>query len=188
MTSSATRLSLVTHAVTAAMRHGRFNADESVDEGGMRELGRATYTDRVDTVLVAPERRTQQTAEGLGLRGAVVADLTDVDYGHWAGSTMDDVAEPDILAWLTDTATLPPDGESIDGVLARVARWMDRVSSQQCRIVAVTHPAVVRAVVIHTLDAPPSSFWRVDIPPLTSTSVNFRGGRWTLRSVARTLR
>nr|WP_296771382.1 histidine phosphatase family protein [Rhodococcus sp. (in: high G+C Gram-positive bacteria)] len=187
MTSSVTRLSLVTHAMTEAMRRGRFTADESVDETGMRDLDLASYTGRAETVVVAPERRTQQTAEGLGLRGAVVADLRDVDYGHWAGSSMDDLAEKDVLAWLTDTATLPPDGESIDALLARVTRWMDRVSSQQCRIVAVTHPAVVRAVVIRTLDAPASSFWRVDIPPLTSTSVNFRGGRWTLRSVAETI-
>lgn len=182
-----TRLTLVTHAMTDAMRRGRFTADEPVDGTGLRDLGPASYPGRVEAVEVAPERRTQQTAEGLGLRGTVVADLRDIDYGHWAGSSMDDLADEDVLAWLTDTSTLPPDGESIDALLARVARWMDRVSSQQGRIVAVTHPAVVRAVVIRTLDAPASSFWRVDVPPLTSTSVNFRGGRWTLRSVAETI-
>lgn len=179
-----TRLSLVSHAMTDAMRRARFNSDESVDTSGRRDLAEATFTARADAVLIAPERRTRQTADGLGLAGAVVADLADIDYGHWSGLTMEDLPEPDILAWLTDTATAPPDGESIDALLTRVSLWMDRVSTEKRRILAVTHPAVVRAVIVRTLDAPSSSFWRVDVPPLTSTSVNFSGGRWTLRSVS----
>lgn len=184
MGSSVTRLSLVSHAMTAAMRRGIFNSDESVDEIGLRDLDAATVTARSDSVLIAPERRTRQSAAGLGLHGAVVADLADIDYGHWTGLDLKDLGEPDMIAWLTDTSTTPPAGESIDALIARVARWLAHVSTEHRRILAVTHPSVIRAVVILVLDAPPSSFWRVDIPPLTSTTVNFRGGRWTLRSVA----
>jgi broad specificity phosphatase PhoE len=184
VSSSVTRLTLVSHAPTDAMRRGRFHSDESVDPRGLRDLTATTFSTDADAVFIAPERRTRQTAEGLGLSGGLVPHLADIDFGHWAGLAMDDLPEQDVLSWLTDTSTLPPDGESIDGLLTRVQSWMGRVSSENRRIVAVTHPAVVRSVVIRTLESPASSFWRVDIPPLTSTTVHFRGGRWTLRSVA----
>lgn len=184
MTSSVTRLSLISHAMTDAMRRARFHCDEPVDNDGLRNLERATPDERADAVLVAPERRTRMTAAGLGLPGTVVADLADVDYGRWSGLTMGDLDEEVVVSWLTDTSTTPPGGESIDVLFARVSQWMDRVSTEHGRVLAVTHPAVIRAVVVRTLDAPVSSFWRVDIPPLSSTTVHCRSGRWTLRSVA----
>lgn len=182
-----TRLSLVSHATTVALRRARFNSDEPVDAIGLKHLGRLTYEGSPDAVLVAPELRTRQTADGLGLHGVIVPELSDISYGRWAGSTMDDLPESDVLGWLTDTAVTPPDGESIDDLFERVGRWMDGISADQGRVCAVTHPAVIRAVVVRTLDAPARSFWRVDVPPLTTTSVQFRSGRWTLRTVAEKL-
>ena len=49
------------------------------------------------------------------------------------------------------------------------------------RITAVTHPAVVRAAIMLTLDATANSFWRIDIEPVSTTLLHFRGGAWTLR-------
>ncbi len=176
---------MVSHATTEAMRRARFSSDEPVDSAGLDALEASSSTARSDVVMIAPERRTRQTAAGLGLTGGIITDLTDIDYGTWSGATMDELPELDILAWLTDTSTTPPGGESIDELLTRVTRWMGRVEGERRRILAVTHPAVIRAVVIRTLDAPSASFWRVDIAPLTSTTVHFRGGRWSLRSVAK---
>jgi broad specificity phosphatase PhoE len=67
-------------------------------------------------------------------------------------------------------------------LIARVRRWMDTVSAKRGRLVAVTHPAVVRAAVLLALDAPPKSFWRIDIAPVSRTVLHFRGHSWTLRS------
>lgn len=184
MTSPVTRLSLLSHAMTDAMRRARFHADEPVDADGLRQLDRLEFDARAEAVLIAPERRTRQTAEALGLRGGIVADLADIEFGDWTGSTIEDLTEQDMLGWLTDSATTPPNGESIDDLLVRVGGWMNRVEGEHRRILAVTHPALIRAVVVRTLDAPTASFWRIDIPPLTRTTVNFRGGRWTLRTVA----
>ena len=184
VSGSVTRVTLVSHATTEALRRARFNSDESVDEIGLQALRRISYTARTDTVEIAPELRARQTAEGLGLQGEIVPELADITYGGWAGLTMDELPESELGAWLTDTSTTPPDGESIDTVLGRVRRWMDRIGTEPRRVCAVTHPSVVRAVVVAALDAPPHSFWRVDIPPLTSTTVHCRSGRWTLRAVA----
>lgn len=179
-----TRLTLVSHATTAAMRRARFNSDEPVDDPGLRQLGHVKLENRADTVLIAPERRTRMTAEGLGLHGPIAPELSDISYGTWAGSSMEDLPESTLASWLTDTSTTPPDGESIDDLFGRVGRWMSDVAADPRRISAVTHPSVIRAVVVRALDAPSSSFWRVDIPPLTTTTLHCRNGRWTLRTVA----
>jgi broad specificity phosphatase PhoE len=59
---------------------------------------------------------------------------------------------------------------------------MGSLSSQRGRILAVTHPAVVRAAILVVLDAPPKSFWRIDVAPVSRTVMHFRGHAWTLRS------
>ena len=59
---------------------------------------------------------------------------------------------------------------------------MDSLASERGRIVAVTHPAVIRAAILVALDAPPKSFWRIDIAPMSRTVMHLRGQAWTLRS------
>jgi len=59
---------------------------------------------------------------------------------------------------------------------------MESLASRRGRVVAVTHPAVVRAAILVALDAPAKSFWRVDIAPVSRTVLHFRGHAWTLRS------
>jgi len=49
------------------------------------------------------------------------------------------------------------------------------------RTIAITHPAVIRAALIIALDARPESFWRIDVPPLTATTLHARTRGWTLR-------
>ena len=65
-------------------------------------------------------------------------------------------------------------------LIERVAGWMNQLHDV-VRTVAVTHPAVVRAAVLVALDAPPKSFWRIDVAPVSHTVLHRRGGAWTLR-------
>ncbi|MBG0816780.1 histidine phosphatase family protein [Planomonospora sp. ID82291] len=137
---------------------------------------------RGPAALRAPERRCLQTAEALGLRAGPDPLLADWDHGRWRGMTLAEVeaAEPaELAAWLTDPAAAPHGGESVLDLLGRVSGWLSAVAPG--RTVAVTHPAVVRAAVVHALDAPARSFWRVDAAPLTRVALTGRGGRWRLR-------
>ena len=59
---------------------------------------------------------------------------------------------------------------------------MDTLTTRRSRLVAVTHPAIIRAAILVALDAPPKSFWRIDIAPVSRTVLHFRGHAWTLRS------
>jgi broad specificity phosphatase PhoE len=67
-------------------------------------------------------------------------------------------------------------------LVARVGGWLDSLADRRGRLVAVTHPGVIRAAIIFALNAPPKSFWRIDVGPVGRTVLHLRGGAWTLRS------
>lgn len=185
VTAPVTRLILVSHARTDAMRTGRFPGDEPLDDAGLRDLAAVTDIPRADRVLSGPETRSVSTARIFGSDISVEPALADIDYGRWAGLEMTDLPDADAMAWLGDPAFVPPGGESLVALFSRVETWLSAVGSTPGRTLAVTSPAVVRAVVVLVLAAPVSSFWRIDVSPLTRTAVSRRGGAWTVGSVAR---
>jgi broad specificity phosphatase PhoE len=189
-------LTLVSHGQTAAGRAGRFPADEPV---GVEELRRAaaalatTATTRLradSQALCDTTARTRQTAQALGLSAVPDPGLADLDVAAWTGRRLDEIAETDLRAWVTDPAAAPHGGESVLDLLNRVRQWLaDRESvprNVSGNIIAVTHPAVVRAVLVTALRSPPEIFWRIDVPPLTTTLLHRRGD-WTLRHACRPL-
>ncbi|OZC68248.1 hypothetical protein CH251_20210 [Rhodococcus sp. 06-462-5] len=184
MSAPVTRLILVSHARTAAMRTGRFPGDEPLDDAGLRDLAAVTDIPRVDRVLSGPETRSISTARIFGSDISVEPALADIDYGRWSGLEMTDLPDADAMAWLGDPAFVPPGGESLDALFSRVETWLKADGSTPGRTLAVTSPAVVRAVVVLVLAAPVSSFWRIDVSPLTRTAVSRRGGAWTVSSTA----
>ncbi len=172
------RLALVSHGATEAVREARFPADESLNSVGLRDVAKCAPM-TAERVLVAPELRAVETAAALGLTGATDPALRDIDYGEWRGLAMDKVPADQVAVWLADPAASPHGGESIVELIDRVRGWMAEATTTQT--LAVTHPSVIRAAVLLTLDAPPKSFWRIDIPPLSITRLHYRGA-WTLRS------
>ncbi|WP_424169801.1 histidine phosphatase family protein [Terracidiphilus sp.] len=65
--------------------------------------------------------------------------------------------------------------------LARIKRWLAGQHGSG-HTLAFTHPAVIRAAVVLTLQAPAQSFWRIDIPPVSITDIRSNGQLWSLRS------
>ena len=130
---------------------GHRQVDASIDLG---------VTERRDC---GPEKRTRQTAELLGLQASIEPRLADLDCGRWRGDVLGGVRPADLAIWLTDPTRAPHGGESVVDLIDRVRGWMDSLTSRRTRLVAVTHPAVIRAAILVALDAPPKSFWRIDI-------------------------
>ena len=71
----------------------------------------------------------------------------------------------------------------VTALLERIAGWLDALKREDGRIVAVTHPAVIRAAIVLGIDAKPMSFWRIDIAPLCRVSLQGNASHWTLRSI-----
>lgn len=180
------RLLLVRHAATAATRAHRFPADEALDASGVtgaEALSRALPAD-CGELLCSPALRCRQTAEAAGL-GTPELDprLLEADFGTWAGRSLEEVhaVEPQAAErWMTDPEAAPHGGESLVAFSARVAGWLDDQAGRDGRAVAITHGGVVKAALVHALAAPVSSFWRVDVAPLSITTLHAHDRRWTV--------
>ena len=180
--SEVLRLTFVSHAMTDAMAAGRFPTDESLNSAGRRQIEAGTELGRTEQVFCGPEMRTRQTAELLGLQAFIEPKLADLDCGRWRGDVLGRVLPAELAIWLTDPGRAPHGGESVVELIDRVAGWMDSLGAQRGPILAVTHPAVVRAAILVVLAAPSKSFWRIDVAPVSRTVMHFRGHVWTLRS------
>ena len=183
-----TRLKLLCHASTAAVRTSTFPADEPLDDHGRQRL--AAFPNPLrhnDRCFTSPALRARQTAEALGLTATIEPALRDCDYGQWTGRTFEDVQaqEPQAMAeWIGNPDATPHGGESIAALIARVSDWLDAQSATSGKVVAVTHASVIRAAIVCALKAPPRSFWHIDIAPLSLVRLSGHGGRWTLGSIS----
>jgi broad specificity phosphatase PhoE len=133
----------------------------------------------------SPELRTRQTAEALGLNASVQPMLRECDYGRWAGRAFGEIVahEPDAAnSWLRDPAAAPHGGEAILGLIRRVATWLADEQARGQRSITVTHSTIIRAAIVHVMDAPSQSFWRIDIRPLSVTRLSGKGDRWNVIS------
>jgi len=178
------RLILVAHASTDAVRATRFPADEPLDDiGKARAAALAGRLPKADRYWASPELRTRQTAEALQLSVELQPALGDCDYGTWTGRTFQDVCaqEPDaVAAWLRDPGAAPHGGESIAALMQRVEQWLAGEQAHHRQSIVVTHATIIRAAIVHAIEAAPQSFWRIDIAPLSITRLSGSNGRWNL--------
>jgi broad specificity phosphatase PhoE len=177
------RLTLVSHAMTDAMAAGRFPADEPLNDTGLRhaEAAARLAISAGTCQFTAPERRARQTAQLLGLQATTEPQLADLDCGSWRGQPLDTVGSTDLALWLTDPAAAPHGGESIVNLIDRVSDWLESLTDNTLRTVVVTHPAVIRAAILIALNAPPTSFWRIDVAPASFVLMHFRENSWRVR-------
>ncbi|MEV0111185.1 histidine phosphatase family protein [Nocardia sp. NPDC050799] len=176
------KLELISHGVTEASRAARFPADEP-----LTPAGRAMLADRVveppagARIVVGPERRTRETARLLGLDAAPLSRLRDLDAGAWRGTEPGLLPPEEVGRWLTEPGYRGHGGESVLDLLDRVRGWLDEVADGEApHSIAVTHPAVIRAVLVVALAAAPESFWRFDVAPGARVRLHHRTA-WTLR-------
>jgi broad specificity phosphatase PhoE len=180
-------LLLVRHAPTSATRAAAFPVDEPLDERGRQQAASlaARLPDRVD-VVSSPALRCVETATAAGLDAVIEQRIAACDFGSWAGRTLEEVhaGEPDAAAaWMLDPEACPHGGEALTVFAGRVSGWLDEQAQLSGRVAAVTHGEVVKAALVHALDAPISAFWRIDASPLAITELHAHDGRWTVARV-----
>ena len=181
------RITLICHATTPGLRSATFGGDDSLDDIGRTQAQQlAGVLGHVDRCWTSPAARARETAAALGLTATIDERLRECDYGRWTGLKFKQVLlrEPrKLVSWIRKPESAPHGGESIPQVLARVASWMAERSRDPGRMVAITHSSVIRAAIVHVIQAQLPSFWRIDVLPLSQTELRTNGRRWVLRSL-----
>jgi broad specificity phosphatase PhoE len=182
------RITLICHATTRALRSATFGGDDPLDEAGRDQAQRlAGSLGPADACWCSPALRARETALALGLSATVDERLRDCDYGRWTGLRFQQVLlrEPRrLVSWIRKPDSAPHGGESIPELVQRVVDWIAERGRDRGHTVAITHSAVIRAAILHVLQADLPSFWRIDILPLSRTELRTNGRRWVLRAIA----
>lgn len=182
-----TRLTLICHASTLALKRNAFPLDEPIEAAATAEAAAVAATlRRVDHARASPALRARQTAEAMRIEAAPDPGLRDLDVGRWAGRRLSDLhrEEPDAVAlWLADPAAAPHGGETLVDLRSRVGDWLGAAGRLGGHMLAVTHPAVIRVAILHALDAPMAAFWRIDVVPLSVSVLTGHAGIWNLRAL-----
>jgi broad specificity phosphatase PhoE len=176
-----TRVLLISHAATAATRRAAFPLDEP-----LAVVGEPAPVPRFQHAVCGPELRCRETAKLLGVQAVIEPRLRDCDYGRWRGRTLDELSAEEpaaVSSWLTDPTSAPHNGESIVDILRRVGGWLDELVTMTGRVVAITHPSVIKSAMVHAIHGRPESFWRIDVAPLSRVSLSGRSGGWVLQSL-----
>lgn len=183
------RVTFVAAARSSALLAERFQDNRPLDQAGWDEVQRAAY----DLVPLAaaelrycsPTPRSRATGDALGYAPLVQLALRDCDMGRWRGLTLGEAMarEPSAVdAWLADPRSAPHGGEPLMSFISRVGGWLDtRPVDDGSRIVAVAEPSVVRAALVYALKAQPSTYWNIDVRPLSTITLVGHHGRWNLR-------
>ncbi len=180
------RFTLIACGATRATRTANFPLDEPLEERAAAQA--ATMVGEIgaaDRVWCSPAASARQTAAALGLTADPDRRLGDLDFGRWAGKGPEELmtAEPQaLITWLQDPAAAPHGGELVVDLVRRVGAWLDEQQRHGGRSIVVTHAAWICAAVIHCLKVTPEAFWRIDIAPLSFTSLTARDGDWRLRA------
>ena len=108
--------------------------------------------------------------------------LADCDLGDWQGMPLKQLQaeQPQALAdWLQDPASTVHGGESFAALCQRITAWLATFDTPGAWL-AVTHPWVIRAVLVQVLSCPLSAAQRIDILPLSRLQLAYTG-QWRLR-------
>jgi alpha-ribazole phosphatase len=164
-------------SLSNAVRRFQGTQDVALSELGARQaeaLGQALRHRRVSAIYTSPLERARRTAEIAAARLDVpvtaVHDLRELSLGEWEGLTVEEVCalpgDP-YAQWVRDpVACLPPGGEPLADVQARVVRVMADIAVAHPNgqnVLVVCHGGVISAYLAHCLGLPLSSIWRLTL-------------------------
>ncbi len=193
-------LLLVRHGQTAWNDPERFRgqADIPLNDLGLEQARRTgafiAARWRPLAVYASPLSRAMQTAQAIadacgGLTVEPVAGLIDINYGDWAGLTLQEVAAryPEAMRiWQEDPAHAhPPNGESLRVFHQRVVdtarELLHRHADSPDPVVIVGHTVMNRVLMLGLLGMDLRHFWQLDQLPCAINLLTERRERWTLK-------
>jgi broad specificity phosphatase PhoE len=169
---------LIRHGHTAAIDRyiaGRASGTP-LTESGHAQVARLVERMRhvpLTAIAASPLERTQQTAGPIaadhGLDLTTVADLNEIDFGAWTGSTFTAVAADDLWRRYGSarSVTAPEDGELLLQVQLRALNAILDLRRRHPagHVAVVTHGDVIRALLLYFLGMPIDLVHRLEISP-----------------------
>lgn len=184
------RVLLVRHAPTVATRRHAFPSDDDLDTRGRELAASLAGAITVDRVVSGPTARCRQTAVALcpsGVSVEVDPRWDELDFGEWAGCTMEQVWQDDRAAlqrWLDDPRQAPTGGEPLERLVERVDEALRELRTPGRTTAVVTSGGPIKIAVLTALSSPLHAIWNLDVTPGSVTTLHARpDGGWTVRDL-----
>lgn len=152
---------------------------------------------RPTIVYTSPRRRCIDTGGWIARRCNVLAQtlsfLDDLDYGQWQSRTHEDIERefPRLYQRWRQAPHLMrfPEGESLQDLVARAADALRRAEQRHAAqtIVMVGHDSLNRALLMHILGQPLSSYWTIEQAPGAINEISITGDQPVVLSVNQTV-
>ncbi len=175
-------LILLRHGQTATNAQGRLlgRADPELTALGLDQARAAAVAiGDVSRVITSPLRRARATAECLGAPVEVDDRWIELDYGDYDGKPFADVPAEVWSRWRADPDFVPPGGESLTALGARVRAACAELSESAVDddVVVVSHVSPIKAAVAWALAVGDEIAWRMflDVAAITRIAVGPRG-------------
>ena len=153
--------------------------------------------------LTSHLRRAKLTAQSIAEAGLIYPEpiveesLGEQDFGHWQGSSWDEMEAADPKAyfefWERPAHNAPPGGESFANLINRTADVIRRYTTEYPGkdIVAVCHGGTIRAAIAHVLGLSPELGMSFSIDTLSVTRLEHveggllrgKGGMWRIGAI-----
>jgi broad specificity phosphatase PhoE len=168
------------HGETPPNREGLLlgRADPPLTDRGRAQadnLARRLAARSPTKVVTSPLRRARDTASPIaaacGAPVEIEERLIEIDYGEWEGRPFTALDADLVDRWHRDPDLVPPGGESLVTVAARMADFCEEMLDDETAgtVVAVSHVSPIKAAVTWALSVSPELAWRMrlDVASLT---------------------
>ena len=121
--------------------------------------------------------------------GAITTDqlLMELDFGDWEGQPWDDIDDASLSEWMQDFVEVQcPGGESYHQLYDRVIKWWKKiVSTDQEKVLVVTHAGVIRCLLSHILELPLENSFRLQVDYGSISKIVHQNNRNTVAYINR---
>jgi broad specificity phosphatase PhoE len=196
------RFWLIRHAIVDArareILYGRMDVPLCADSLALQPARYAALAARLPAgapLVITPLRRTRETAAALWRAGyqagdpRIEPDFIEQDLGEWQGLAHADLParlrHPAHPFWPLGASELPPGGESMEHVIDRVARAMERLAAQYSGqdLVIISHGGAIRAALAHALGIGASAALHFSVQNLGLTVLERLDAGWRVVTV-----